>query len=275
MTSSDIVTIGERIERIIMEMESLYKATGLEYFRSHASGWSQWVWMLRDDLRKEWQLTYCGDVLGRLKNELLSNVDAFVVKDVLTPNECTEWIQRAEQEGFQRPSITGDMFAGKRKRVIIKSEELAARVWDKINTIIPARVHDEKASASFSFSGPANNIRSGGYFATHINPLFRFSKYDQGDEFAIHTDTCYARDEHETGLCTILLYLNGCDDMQGGETVIFPNRGCDEKINITPEPGLALVFYHMLPHAGLEVTSGCKYVIRSDVMYRRVSDIPI
>ena len=207
-------------------------------------------------------------------DERISTVDAFVVKDVLTPNECAAWIQRAEQEGFQCPSGS-EMFAGKRKRVILKSEGLASRMWDKISTVIPARVHDEKASSSFSFSGPANNIRSGGYFATHINPLFRFSKYEQGDQFAIHTDTCYAKDECETGLCTILLYLNGCDNMQGGETVILPNGEGNEKITISPEPGLALVFYHMLPHAGLEVTSGCKYVIRSDVMYRRVIDIPM
>jgi len=63
--------------------------------------------------------------------------------------------------------------------------------------------------------------------------------------------------------------------MQGGETVILPNWEWNEKITITPEPGLALVFYHMLPHAGLEVISGCKYIIRSDVMYRRVCNIPL
>ena len=47
-------TVGERIERIVMEMAALYEITGVEYFKAQASGWSQWVWMLQDDKRREW-----------------------------------------------------------------------------------------------------------------------------------------------------------------------------------------------------------------------------
>jgi hypothetical protein len=36
-------SIGERIERIVREMQSLHDATGLEYFKAQASAWSQWV----------------------------------------------------------------------------------------------------------------------------------------------------------------------------------------------------------------------------------------
>ena len=63
ITSNDsLKTIGERIEYIIDEMVSLYEATGVEYFNSHASGWSQWVCMLQDSRRREWQITYPGSI---------------------------------------------------------------------------------------------------------------------------------------------------------------------------------------------------------------------
>jgi hypothetical protein len=58
------MTVGERIERIVMDMTELHKVTGLEYFLSQASGWAQWVWMLDDIKRKEWQLNYRGSANG-------------------------------------------------------------------------------------------------------------------------------------------------------------------------------------------------------------------
>ena len=203
---------------------------------------------------------------------LLPKVEALVVRHVLTPIECMEWIQLAEREGFQRSNWNA-MFAGKRKRVVMNSDALAERVWEKIGSLLTPRIHDAASTNSFSFTGDAINIRSGIYYPTRVNPFCRFSKYDVGDEFRIHTDTCYACDENDTGFCTVLLYLNG--DMRGGETVMVPNSDWDstEKVTITPEPGLVLVFYHMQPHAGLEVTSGCKYIMRTDVMYRRESPV--
>ncbi len=63
---SEQTTVGERIERVVMEMRSLYEATGVEYFNAQASAWSQWVWMLNDSKRREWQVTYAGDAQGRV-----------------------------------------------------------------------------------------------------------------------------------------------------------------------------------------------------------------
>ena len=58
-----------------------------------------------------------------------------------------------------------------------------------------------------------------------------------------------------------MVYLN--DDFEGGETE-FPEQG---EI-IVPEVGTALLFQHMLLHAGKRVRSGVKMVLRSDVLYR-------
>jgi len=50
--------------------------------------------------------------------------------------------------------------------------------------------------------------------------------------------------------------------MEGGATNF-------KDISIKPETGMALIFKHELLHEGAKVTAGLKYVLRSDVMYRR------
>jgi prolyl 4-hydroxylase len=62
-------------------------------------------------------------------------------------------------------------------------------------------------------------------------------------------------------LLTLMVYLN--DDFEGGETE-FPEQG----ETIVPRAGTALLFQHMLLHAGKRVRSGVKMVLRSDVLYR-------
>lgn len=58
-----------------------------------------------------------------------------------------------------------------------------------------------------------------------------------------------------------MIYLN--DDFEGGETE-FENL-----LTVTPEKGTALIFYHPLRHEGKALASGLKYVLRTDVMYRK------
>ena len=45
-------------------------------------------------------------------------------------------------------------------------------------------------------------------------------------------------------------------------------------LDITPEPGLALIFrqlpYAELLHTGLQVTNGNKYLMRTDIMYQKI-----
>uniref|UniRef100_A0A6C0BEH2 Uncharacterized protein n=1 Tax=viral metagenome TaxID=1070528 RepID=A0A6C0BEH2_9ZZZZ len=63
-TCTDLKTVGERKENIVNEMASLYEATGVEYFKSQASAWSQWIWILQDRKLQEWQITYSGNPQG-------------------------------------------------------------------------------------------------------------------------------------------------------------------------------------------------------------------
>ncbi len=57
-----------------------------------------------------------------------------------------------------------------------------------------------------------------------------------------------------------MIYLNG--DFEGGGTEF-------KTAIITPQEGAALVFPHKVPQQGMAIISGIKYVLRTDVMYRR------
>lgn len=94
--------------------------------------------------------------------------------------------------------------------------------------------------------------------------------------------TCQRRNERERSWKTIMIYLN--DDFEGGTTNFLNDMAPirydeDHRIRATPdqirykvipEAGTALVFNHRMLHEGDLVTKGCKYILRSDVMYTRV-----
>ncbi len=71
-----------------------------------------------------------------------------------------------------------------------------------------------------------------------------------------------------------MVYLN--DGFEGGATEFNLRRSGmiqldDPLLTVTPAAGKLLVFRHDILHQGAAVTSGRKYVLRSDVMYRAAS----
>lgn len=109
------------------------------------------------------------------------------------------------------------------------------------------------------------------------NEVFRLSKYNATDRFQRHVDTYFERSlgggTLEKSMFTVNIYLN--DDFTGGTTRFYCDHDRDViEAAVVPETGLCLLFRQpptaCLLHDGEEVSSGVKYLIRSDVMYRRV-----
>ena len=57
-----------------------------------------------------------------------------------------------------------------------------------------------------------------------------------------------------------MIYLN--EGMEGGATKFHG-------LKVKPKTGMALIFAHKIGHEGEVITNGVKYVLRSDIMYRR------
>jgi prolyl 4-hydroxylase len=77
-----------------------------------------------------------------------------------------------------------------------------------------------------------------------------------------HQDDFYISqgDFYQKSFLTILIYLN--DSFEGGETKIN-----DIDYKVRPVTGSVLIFNHDINHEGCPITSGMKYVIRTDMMY--------
>ena len=81
-----------------------------------------------------------------------------------------------------------------------------------------------------------------------------------GEYFKWHRDGSFVRSPDEASCLTFLIYLN--HDFEGGATAFRTDV-------VEPRAGSVLVFPHRLTHQGMEIVSGMKYVLRTDVMYRR------
>jgi prolyl 4-hydroxylase len=173
----------------------------------------------------------------------------FTITNVLTPDECQEYIAWSESLGYELAPVSLAGGAAMRPdirnngRVMVDAPERAAEIWSRLARDIP----------------PVLEGRS----ALGLNERFRFYRYGAGQRFAPHTDGCHRRPNGDESLLTLMVYLNS--GMTGGETKF-------EHVSITPEPGLALAFDHYLLHEGAPVLEGKKYVLRSDVMYGPAND---
>ncbi|KAL0482594.1 actin [Acrasis kona] len=93
-------------------------------------------------------------------------------------------------------------------------------------------------------------------------------------------DNCFVKSDDERSIFTMIIYLN--DNYEGGNTVFY-NRPTDGVLPysgelelsyphpIVPTKGGVLIFNHDVLHEGLKITKGTKYIIRCEIMFRRVS----
>lgn len=173
--------------------------------------------------------------------------DIFTVKSILSDEYCDQLITDSEKLGYVDAPITtagGPVMAKdirNNRRVIYDDFELAENLWEIVKPFVPAEFNEKTAIG--------------------LNERFRFYRYDPGQRFNWHYDGCYRRSNGEQSFFTLMFYLN--DGFEGGTTEF------EDTTNIIPEKGDALIFWHYQRHIGNEIISGRKYVLRTDVMYRK------
>lgn len=184
--------------------------------------------------------------------DLSSNL-AWTLPAVLSREECAATIARIEALGpTDAPITTASGFelrpdVRNNQRVVLDDVALAATLFARIVHSLPATL--------------AGGVPVG------ANERFRCYRYTPGQRFAPHYDGAFVRSADERSELTLMVYLN--HTFAGGAT-----RFHDHGVTAVPVTGSALLFQHAMLHEGCVVTDGVKYVLRSDVMFRRVGAAP-
>ena len=181
-----------------------------------------------------------------MKKEILDK-GVFLVHDFFTEDECRQYIEFGISEGFEEAKINkrGEQVMNKsvrnNERLLFFDQDLADKLWGRLSEFVPDT--------------------NGTYRKTGLNEMFRIYAYDIGQQFKVHQDGSYIRNEDERSLYSFLIYLN--DDFEGGETNFV------EQFSVKPKQGMALIFKHWYVHEGKPVISGHKYVLRTDIMFNK------
>jgi len=171
--------------------------------------------------------------------------EIYIIQNFWTKEKCDNFIKQTEAKGYRDATIDSGM--GQRvvksvrnnKRVMYVDTDLASDIWTNLSQSVPQKI--------------------GNSSVVGLNEMFRFYRYNAGEEFKRHRDQSFIRNNQESSYYTFMIYLN--DNFEGGETSFA------DKV-VRPIAGLALIFLHSLEHAGNPVKKGTKYVLRTDIMYR-------
>eukprot|EP01032_Pedospumella_encystans_P011925 gene11925-13832_t len=198
-----------------------------------------------------------------------------IISNVLLPEECEYFISWGEERGFEefKQAKTREYAHRENGRIQIEDVILAQRIYARVLPLLPTEL-DRMAPL-----GCSSNIR-----------LYR---YTAGQSFGKHIDEDHF-DPQLNGITkyTLLVYLSGVSTelnvianaaeesniqvppsvtCTGGETIFYKgHHDTKELLSVVPEAGKMVLHGHgpkCLTHEGSAVTSGVKYVLRTDVVY--------
>lgn len=184
-----------------------------------------------------------------------------ILRGALTTDECRAVVEATEKVGYENAQKYCFMYFNRwNDRFMSDDAELAAFLWERVKEFTPKQI--EAFDRTWEVDG--------------LNSRFRFCKYngEQGHYFGPHTDGMYTVDNDHKSLLTCMFYLNGEEAFEGGLTNFLDHSTRQLKHSIQPEPGLCVIFRQVdrrTYHEGTRVTSGLKYIMRTDVMYHAVN----
>jgi predicted 2-oxoglutarate/Fe(II)-dependent dioxygenase YbiX len=202
---------------------------------------------------------------------------AFQLLNVLSKEECQRFIDITESLGYLDDAPVS------LPRKVRHNSNITWVVDEQTDGLIWSRCQHLFADSKVHFDGDD---------AMGLNGRFRFYRYGEGDFFSTHTDGSWPGSRvidnqlvanaypDRWSQLTFLIFLS--DDFEGGSTQFLVNkddpslparRAQDaEIVNVRTPAGSVLCFPHgrhplHCLHGSAVITSGTKYIIRTDVLY--------
>ena len=213
------------------------------------------------------------------------DMDAFVLENVLSAEQCEELRRRSEAAGYTFWNANAKKDFRSAFTVEVQSPELAEHIWDRIKDHVVKKVVITKEDERRWMRDV-----EGEWVAYGVNPSLVLARYRDGGHFSPHTDGYTIIDFNRRSLYSLLLYLNDCPS--GGATRLFSPESCSQTFSVDDGgrfrwsedsvvhscpclEGTSLAFYQDIPHEGEPVyaSDAEKYIIRTDIMYARKDTI--
>lgn len=219
-----------------------------------------------------------------------AKLDAFVFDNVLSSDECRFLIQQSEKSGYSfwnesQPNAKDfrDAFT-----VEVNHPQIASLLWERLKQPLLAAMGQNTLQIPDDetyFRWQCDLV--GEWVPVGTNHSVLFGKYNPGGHFAPHTDGYSIIDFNFRSMYSIVLYLNDVsgggggtrfysDDQRGKLQYTTRWEGQPEHVlgTVQPKAGRAAVFFHNHMHEGVPPLNGSsKYIIRSDVMFRRIPSV--
>jgi hypothetical protein len=208
----------------------------------------------------------------------------YFVRDLLSKEECKEWITYAETIGFQPASLVPASTDEKTSpsviknphrsndRVLLFDTKRASLLTERLKSlgVLPLVWHSKNEHKE-KLNADKDKVQ---WQLVGLNERLSFLRYAVSERYGRHVDVPY--EDSEKGIrsfITVQLYLNS--EFAGGETRFDQEVGYKDfhshgHLDVVPETGSALLFEHELTHEGCAVTEGVKYTVRIDVLYQCV-----
>eukprot|EP01059_Diplonema_ambulator_P000331 TRINITY_DN10270_c0_g2_i1.p1 TRINITY_DN10270_c0_g2~~TRINITY_DN10270_c0_g2_i1.p1 ORF type:complete len:288 (+),score=96.68 TRINITY_DN10270_c0_g2_i1:34-864(+) len=202
------------------------------------------------------------DGRGIVKKELEGLKGAFLLEGYLTEEECRYLMENVEYEEEIEFNRDGETYR-KNHRIQISHEGVADMLYARALPYLPAEYHVPATEVEFGFQA------EGTWTPHSLNPSLRICKYHPGGLFKPHYDGIFLRQLGFRSLWTFMVYLN--DGFEGGATNFLAGPFDEGTVlaSLRVQPGTLICFPVHLYHEGLPLTSGEKYILRSDLMFKR------
>lgn len=189
------------------------------------------------------------------------NARCFILRNFFSLAECDFFIKSCEKLGFTQLS---DKFpSGYRinDRILFLDEYIADGMWNRLEPCL--------SGADALRIRPIGFGNEGKWLPIRLNECIKVMRYNPGGHFSPHFDGPWVPREDESSIYTLLVYLN--DDYIGGHTVFLDENNPIKELSVVrPETGVALIFNHDCLHKGEPVLQGTKYLLRTEIMFKRV-----
>jgi hypothetical protein len=175
----------------------------------------------------------------------------WVVPHFFTASECQEWAHYMDQSAPELLQQRGTRMMASREcyRHHLNDTQVAEQIWQRLQQVCPAATQLLLPEMCLG-----------------CNPNIRMYKYTKGMSFGKHIDESNRTSPRTETRMTVLIYLSAC---QGGATRFDTPDGSG---HIAYEPVIGNMLIHLhgddcLLHAGDPVSSGEKYILRTDLVY--------